>query len=365
MKITINRAALVAALKLAAQAADTKSTMPQLKCVLLRVDGKRLTVAATDLNVSVTTAVPCAGDAAGVALVGATPLLKVAERMAGDEVTLTAADANLVIASGRSKATEPTLPARDFPKVREPQHSTSEIDAAALRTVIEACLPATCTDETRFHLNGVLLHFMGDRVRGAATDGHRLHLRTATHATALKTSHGVIVPRRGLGLVLKLLDGAATVRVGIEGSHMFVVTDRATLAVKLIDAQFPPVEQVIPKSARAATLDAAALVEALRRVSLAATEARGVGLDSKGSELHVSATDGDRSASDVIDVEAGPGTIAHGAAAHYLIEAVQSLGCEQIDVHVQGKLDPLIFAAAGAAPTFDAGNLAVVMPMRR
>lgn len=365
MKTTVNRAAFVAALKLAVQAADARATMPALKCALLRVDGKRLLVAATDLNVSLATEVPCSESGDGVALVGAAPLLKVCDRMAGDQIALAAADANMVITSGRAKATEPTLPVRDYPKLCDPKMSTHEIDAAALRTVLEACLPAACTDESRFHLNGVLLHFMGDRVRAAATDGHRLHLRTAACAATIKATHGVIVPCRAIGLLLHLLEDAATVRVGKEGSHLFVVTEGATLAVKLIDAQFPPYEQVVPKSVRAATLDAAAIVEALRRVSLAATETRGVGLDSDGSELRISAADGDRSASDVVDIEAGPAKIAHGASSKYVIEAVQCLGADQVDVHAKGELDPLVFAAAGADPTVDGGNLAVVMPMRR
>ena len=60
MEFRIEKAAFLQALYYAQGIADRKSTMPILANVLLRSDGhERILVAATDLNLTVTTELPC------------------------------------------------------------------------------------------------------------------------------------------------------------------------------------------------------------------------------------------------------------------------------------------------------------------
>ena len=60
MEFRIEKAAFLQALYYAQGIADRKSTMPILANVLLRSDGNdRILVAATDLNLTVTTELPC------------------------------------------------------------------------------------------------------------------------------------------------------------------------------------------------------------------------------------------------------------------------------------------------------------------
>src|SRR5678810_861152 len=58
---------------------------------------------------------------------------------------------------------------------------------------------------------------------------------------------------------------------------LFLVQEDIALAVKLIDAQFPPYEQVIPKEhKKVITVDRSRLIDALRRAQLMSSETRGV-----------------------------------------------------------------------------------------
>ena len=60
MEFKIEKSAFMQGLYFAQGIADRKSTMPILANVLLRTDGPgRLLVAATDLNLTVTTVLPC------------------------------------------------------------------------------------------------------------------------------------------------------------------------------------------------------------------------------------------------------------------------------------------------------------------
>ena len=96
-----------------------------------------------------------------------------------------------------------------------------------------------------------------------------------------KLTAGVIIPKKGL---LEIKRVARRGDAQLQGRHQDAVpVPRAgdiALAVKLIDAQFPPYEQVIPKDARArsSTVDRSRFIDALKRAQLMSSETRGVKL---------------------------------------------------------------------------------------
>lgn len=61
----------------------------------------------------------------------------------------------------------------------------------------------------------------------------------------------------------------------------------------------------------------------------------------------------------------GGGALAHGIAPRYALEALQAVPGDDVSIYGSDPLAPILFAAPGAAPTYAAGTVAVVMPMRR
>src|SRR4029079_12861144 len=83
--------------------------------------------------------------------------------------------------------------------------------------------------------------------------------------------------KKGLLEMKKVLEAGPSCKVSVKTPHLFLVHEDIALAVKLIDAQFPPYEQVIPKEHnKVITVDRARLIDALRRAQLMSSETRGV-----------------------------------------------------------------------------------------
>jgi DNA polymerase-3 subunit beta len=121
-----------------------------------------------------------------------------------------------------------------------------------------------------------------------ASDGRRLAM---IHADLLSVSKQVgqskvIVPVKALNLVDKLLtDPDESVAVQLRENQVIFHTSRATLTSNLVDGQFPPYEDVIPKdSDRKMTASTADLLSAVRRASLLTSN------DSKGVRMSFSRT---------------------------------------------------------------------------
>jgi DNA polymerase III subunit beta len=363
MKVTVNRAALTAVLDTTKRVAERKGTMPVLACVRLIAKDGKIELAATDLNVSAVAAIDAAGDAGG-ALVYAHDLHAAVTKMSTAEVVLRLKDKVFTVKAGRAEQHLPTLNLRDAVKMPGEPEGWVDVPGAALSEVLSGCSASICADETRFHLNGILLITNGKTLRGVSTDGHRMH--SVERPAKLKWSQPyTILPRRAVDVVKRITQAEETVQIARDGHFLHVRAGSTTISAKLIDAQFPPWDQVMVEHERASTVNREDLLGALNRAGLVATNQRGVALEFIGAEVRLRTSDPDgRSAEDAIDADGDVKGVTIGFNPVYLIDALAALGGDRVTLRVGGELDPILIHRAGEIGGKAGGDAAVAMPMR-
>ncbi len=364
MEFKIAKQEFLRGLRLASGIADRKSTMPMLANVLLRTQGKnQLLVAATDLNVSLTAELKSTNASDGGITLGAKNLYDLVSNAPGDEVSLKKADNHWAeIKSGKVAYRIVGMPDRDFPKVpdhREAQYST--IESGVLREMIERTMFSVCNDETRFHLNGVYFESDGSKSRMVSTDGHRLSKVERTIPNGPKLSAGIIIPKKGLSEIRRVLEAGGTCKLAIKTPHLFLVADDIALAVKLIDAQFPPYEQVIPKDhKRVITVDRGRFIEAMKRAQLMSSETRGVKVAASTNGITITSDNPDvGEVREELDADYNGEAIAIGFNPKYVVELLGQMSSDQVTLSLGGELDPGLIR-----PLTGDDYLGVVMPMR-
>jgi len=364
MEFRIAKNEFLRGLRLAQGIADRKSTMPMLANVLLRTQGKgQILVAATDLNVSLTAELKSQNAHEGGITLGAKNLYELIANAPGDDVTLKKADNHWAeIRSGKVTYRIVGMPDRDFPKVPDHREATyATVETQVLREMIDRTLFSVCNDETRFHLNGVFFESDGSKVRMVSTDGHRLSKVERTIANGPKLSAGVIIPKKGLLEMKKVLETGASCKLAIKTPHLFLVAEDIALAVKLIDAQFPPYEQVIPKDhKRVITVDRVRFIDGLKRAQLMSSETRGVKVAAAKEGLTITSDNPDLGeVREEVDAEYNGDPIAIGFNPKYVVELLGQMGSDQITIALGGELDPGLIRPVSADE-----YLGVVMPMR-
>lgn len=364
MDFRIAKLEFLRGLRLAQNIADRKSTMPMLANVLLRTMGKtKLLIGATDLNVSVTAELKSQNNAEGGLTVNAKSLHDIVSSAPGEEISLRRADNNWAeLKSGKAAFRVVGMPDRDFPKVPDARESQfSEVDAATVREMIDRTLFSVCNDETRFHLNGVLFESGADRARMVSTDGHRLSKVERALPGGPALTAGVIIPKKGLLELKRVLEGATTVKLAIRTPYLFVVHDDVTLAVKLIDAQFPPYEMVIPKEhQKTMVIDRLRLIDALKRAQLMSSDTRGVKFSVDNGSLVITSDNPDLGeVREELDAEYTGTPLSIGFNPKYVIELLGQMSSDQVGLHLGGELDPGLWK-----PLTGDDYLGVVMPMR-
>lgn len=365
MELRIQKSDFLKGLRIAQSIADRKSTMPILANVLLRTEGKnRLFLSATNLNVSLSAELPAKIEKEGGLTVGAKSLHEVVANLPGEDIVIKRAENNWAeLRAGKVQYKLVGMADRDFPRIPDPRSATfSEIDPAVLMEMIDKTLFAVSTDENRFHLNGVLFESDGVVARMVATDGHRLAKieRTMTGAPVLQS--GIIVPRKGLTEIGKITDSATgPCEIAVAGNHLFVRRGGLSLAVKLIEAQFPPYQQVIPKTNdKVIVIERVALLEALKRASLMSSDTRGVRITANQGVLQVASDNPELGeAREELAVGYAGDEISIGFNPRYMIDFLDQMTVEQVRVELSGELDPAVIR-----PCETADYVGVVMPMR-
>ena len=85
----------------------------------------------------------------------------------------------MALKAGRARFALQMLPDSDFPDLNAGELPVSfTLPAEALKRLIDRTQFAISTEETRYYLNGIYFHVVGEggeaRLRAVATDGHRL-----------------------------------------------------------------------------------------------------------------------------------------------------------------------------------------------
>jgi DNA polymerase-3 subunit beta len=164
------------------------------------------------------------------------------------------------------------MPVEDYPQLPAMPQVAGVVPGDVLAQAVAQVAVAAGRDDTLPMLTGIRLEIDGPRLTLAATDRFRLAVRElewTPEDTTLSTA--VLIPARTLADVAKSLAGAGPVELALSaGDGMLGITGAGRRATtRLLDAEFPRFRQLIPaEHTSAAILDAAPLVEAIKRVQL-------------------------------------------------------------------------------------------------
>jgi len=373
MNLSISKSGLQRGLARIQAIVEKRNSMPILSNVRLEAvkekSGGRLKLAATDLEVGIHGSHEANVKKAGGVTTSARKLHEIVRELPDEEIQLASTDNNyLEVTCARSHFTLPGTAVEEYPTL--PGASPKKLvpmQAVVLSQMIDRTMYATCADETRYNLNGVYVEVLADvgKLRMVATDGHRLACVDRAVAEGLDDlPAGIIIPRKGLAELKRLVDeeDAEEIELGFEGNSGLVRKGDVTLAMRLIEGEFPNYRQVIPKDAgRRLSVASEPLVRALRRVHLLSSQqSHAVKLEVKEGQVAISTRNPDLGeAREELDVDYAGEPLEIGFNARYLIEALGALAAKEVSFGLQDGLSPVQLR-----PADDDESLAVVMPMR-
>lgn len=277
MKAICDRGVIVEAMNLMGAVVVSRTPKPVLLCVKLTAGDGGLSLSATDLEVALHLTVNQVDiQQPGTVLVPADKFTAIVRESVDPTLTIESDAESTTIRGADSRFKIFGQPIEEFPPIApfkgEPDF---EINAGSLVDVINKTIFATARETSRYAINGVLLEREAKKITLVATDGRRLAVaRTACLTTGKAETSTSIIPTKALNLLMRLLtDPGETVRVKLDGNQAHFTTDTATLTTNLVEGNFPPYKDVVPKDQdKKATFATDALVSGVRRAALLTNE---------------------------------------------------------------------------------------------
>ena len=361
LRATCARDDLAAALAVVARALSSLGAVQVLSGIRLQVEEDKLTLAATDMEVSLRVSVDGAVTGDGAVVVPGRLLTDLARLLPDESVSLSydAGEGVLAVTSGAYSSRLNVFGAEDFPRLPTLDVSLHTIDALALLGTIDKVARAASRDESRPVLTGILVRFEGDTLIMAATDSYRL----AVKETSLGESGpelDAIIPARALQELARLAAGSEEVKLGVHESHVIFGAGDVWLTSRRIDGQFPNYKQLLPETFELeVTTGRGPLLDVVRRAAVMAQRNAPLRLRFGEGELTVSAQSqdvGETRESLQVDYAGDPLEI--GFNPDFLRDGLEAVGGDTVQLKLINPLRPGLIVAP------DESFWYLIMPIR-
>src|SRR5579859_1505745 len=307
---------------------ERKTTIPILSNFLFEAAGDKLSITATDLDLSLRTSCPAKVKKEGSCTVPARKLYDYVKLLPEGEIAIKMLENHWVaIRSGRSNTKMVGMARANFPALPHfPGADIVKIPAPILRTLIAKTIFAISNEESRYTLNGALMVLKPDSITMVATDGHRLaHIENSKAKFKVSGEMKTLVPKKAMAELNTLLQlgEADEVEFARDESTLFFRVGSRLLTSRQLTGQFPNYEAVLPReNNKIVTVKSEDLAGAIQRVAQFADERSGairMRLDKNEIKISSSSTETGES-EDTIETAYNADAVTIGFNSQYLLD---------------------------------------------
>lgn len=368
MQLTIEHADLLKTLSHVQSVVERRPDNLILGNILIKVEEGHLNMTSTDNTLTVVGRVAAEVEEQGSTTISAHTLYDIIKKLQpGKPVSFVSEGDRIRIKSGRSLFRLPTMPVEGFPQyvLDKLPHSFS-LSAEDLRNLIDKTKFAMGEGEARAYLCGIFLHVRvsggTDVLRAVATNGKRLARFELPAPEGAVGMLDIILPRKTVGELRKLIsDTSGMVEISTSVRNVCFTFDSTVLYSKLIDANYPEYERIIP-TANDKTLKLACqeFTDALDRVSTISDLSRGVTLTIEDDRLNIRTSNKNAGeATEDVEVNYEGKELQIGFNSDYLMDAVRQIDDDNVEINI---FDPLSAVILKNESNYDA--LYIIMPMK-
>lgn len=373
MKVRVAREEMQEKLANIQNIVEKKNTMPILSHFLLTAAKKGSSITATDMETALREPIDIAVEKEGKICIPARKMFEIVREVESELSFESTDDQWLKVKSGASEFKLACLPHGEFPvwpaSLGGADIEELRIAGSALLEMIEKTLYSAGESDTRYTLNGLLLHLKPEAqvLSVVGTDGHRL-ATIQKRIDGITAERKVIVPRKAVSELRRFLpedndEGQQnTVTVAIGEKHILFTTGTIQFLARQIEGSYPNYESVIPRSnEKKVSIEREVFAKVLRRVSVMSRErASAVQMDLADDRMTLFSSSPDLGeAKEELAVDYKGDAITLGFNARYLLDVLNAMTSERVILEIQDPLSPVLVKEGG-----NEEYQCVIMPMR-
>ncbi|MFA6024022.1 MAG: DNA polymerase III subunit beta [Candidatus Gracilibacteria bacterium] len=366
MKLTCSQADLALALSLVNRAVSPNNTLPVLNNILIKAEGRKLFLCATNLEIAISASFDADVQNEGTLTVPAKVFSAYASLLEENTVEMGVLNGNtLVIRTDGSESKMKGISSEEFPllpKLENPKVFTLLVEP--LKEAIEQVVFAASTNVSRPVLTGLYWKLEAKVLKLVATDSYRLGEKTV-EVPENDEELSFIIPSKTAQELLKILEStnekSFEVRIG-KGQILFKVGGVEIIS-RLIDGTFPDYERIIPKEIKTElTLSKEDFILALKKLSVIVRENNNnVKIRTEKDKLLVFSdeTQVGQGACEIPVQGGSVETVETALNVQYLLDVLAHIKDEKVHFSLNDGLSPVMVTPAQAS-----GYLHIIMPLK-
>ena len=363
MKLTFQRDALLYSLQVLQGVASGQDTSPIPSNVLIHAEGNTIECMATDMEIGIRMKVEGTVKEEGSITVSAQKLEDIVKALPAEKpIDFATTNGRVEITGEEDVYKIVELADEEFLQLSSVDEEAFAIDGEILRSVLHKTEFAAPTEKARQTcLNGLYFNLFEDRTEVVGCDSKQLAIAHCAPFKLSGGSDGFIVPLRAIKEIERNFANSSEVRISRVENQILFADEHATLTARLVDAEYPKYEKIIPESPDVCTVvPKEPILRAARKVSLVSDpKTFKICLEIDEQQIRVSAeTPETDEAYETLAVESSTGSIRIGLDARLLIETLTHIRTESLALEFTGVLGPVIVKPIG-----EEGHICLIMPM--
>lgn len=367
MKVTCSTRELINAIQIISKAIAAKPQTPILSGIHLHADNETLELQATNYELSLLAKIPVQVEEPGQIVITGRYLQDVVRKLSGETVSLEYKkdEKIILIKSNAAKFTLLSMNPFEYPTIHYLEGSLSfSMKNTLLSNFIKKTIFSCGTDESRPIFTGCYLDINDRLVTMAATNTHRLSVKTETLDEGIGTTK-LIIPAKTLNELQHIINTDQTDDVRIVCTHKQISFEfeNVYMISRLIEGQFPAYQSAIPESFQTeAVIKTEEFNDAVDRVSLIsrANEYNIIRLMFSQGQLHILSNNPEiGNAEEIIPANVKGPDVNIAFNAQYISDVLRNIDGEECTFSMNTPLK-----AAAVQDSEDTAFLYIVTPVR-
>ena len=365
MEIITPHPQLIKTLELISRISTKHVTLPVLQCAVITATKEKISVKATNLELSIEVIIPGTINEEGTIAVPMTTFLQSIQYINQSEITLKDEDGVLLIESKQTKTSIKSIPYEEFPNIYHLEGEGVKINRSLFALGIKTTAFAASQSSIKPELGSVYIQQKKEHsLTMVSTDSFRL-MEKLVSQKGVVLNHSFLVPQKNaieLARICDLLESDPVLIVSDNQCSLEFSEEGVYVTSRLVSGSFPDYEQIIPKEyVTHATVLKNDLLSAFKKTSVFLNKFQQVSLNISDNSIVVSSQNSEVGhITDTVKAVIEGEELSLNFNQQYLIEPLSHISDDSVVLHFAGIGRPLVITGVS-----DNTIRYLVMPMNR
>lgn len=276
-------------------------------------------------------------------------LLDIVRKIEEEYLNIETDGLKIIISTSTGEYTLNGMDYKEFPNINfELSNNPITMNQLLLKSIINQTCFAVSTQESRPILTGVNFKIENDTLECTSTDSYRLSRKTIKLDKKQEEKINIVIPGRNLLELVKILtEEDINIEIHIFSNNILIKTEEMLFQSRLLNGTYPDTSKLIPEEFDLSiTINLEDFYNTLDRVSLLTSEKDKnlIKMEIVGDSIVLSSTSQEigkiEEKIDVVRDKNKDMKIAYSS--KYMMEALRSLRCENVEIKLNGEIKPII-----------------------